>query len=511
MNTKCLNVKFVIYSTFGLWILALSLPSTVHSAEFRTSYDVAYNVTASGTTHVSQNITLTNLTPDHYATDLTLSLDATKVSNVAATASDGGYLTSDVRYDGVTVKFDDALIGQGRARELRIEYDSDTIAQKIGRVWEINLPAFQSSSENTELGDYTVTVNVPEDFGPLHYAVPTDLQDSRAAAQQVRSFTLEAQPSQPITLTFGDYQVYDFELKYHLTSPASAGAAARQVIALPPNFKPYQEIYVRSLNPLPEKIEIDADGNVLAYYEVDAGKAVDITYTGQIRIDASRRDAINRVSTNTTAYTIPDRFWESNDPQIQQLAAELQTPRAIYDYVTQNLTYDETRIGEDIQRFGAVQALQDKDNAVCMEFTDLTIALMRAAGISAREVDGFAYVEPLQENSSPARPTVSDVLHAWVIYFDETSQRWQQIDPTWGSTTNRDYFATLDTNHIIFVIKGINSESPHPASEDVKIKPATAIIPDVVPFDTWLADFQYQSLPWWNRLLLWLQNLLNNS
>ena len=104
------------------------------------------------------------------------------------------------------------------------------------------------------------------------------------------------------------------------------------------------------------------------------------------------------------------------------------------------------------------------------------------------------------------------------MYWDPKTNHWRQIDPTWGSTTRRDYFSTLDTSHIIFAIKGLSSETPYPAgayktlgastsSEDVKVAPASELIHDVRTFTSWQSDFAHQKLPWWVKLWQWIKSL----
>ena len=110
---------------------------------------------------------------------------------------------------------------------------------------------------------------------------------------------------------------------------------------------------------------------------------------------------------------------------------------------------------------GAVNALQNPDSAICMEFTDLFITLARAAGIPAREINGFAYTE-----NPKIQPLslVNDVLHAWPEYYDNELNAWIPVDPTWGSTTGGvDFFNKLDLRHFTFVIHGKNDSIPYAA------------------------------------------------
>jgi len=164
---------------------------------------------------------------------------------------------------------------------------------------------------------------------------------------------------------------------------------------------------------------------------------------------------------NINDYLNDQLYWEKSNPQIQKLAQELKTPKKIYEFVTQTLQYNFERVkNKNIQRQGAVQALNNPHDVICTEFTDLFIALSRAAGIPAREINGYAY------STNPQLlplATITDVLHAWPEYWDENKQLWIQVDPTWENTSNIDYFNKLDMTHLAFVIHGQNSQTPLPA------------------------------------------------
>lgn len=55
---------------------------------------------------------------------------------------------------------------------------------------------------------------------------------------------------------------------------------------------------------------------------------------------------------------------------------------------------------------------------------------------------------------------ISDILHSWPEYWDDTRQNWIPVDPTWESTSEIDYFNNFDLKHIAFVIHGKNSTYP---------------------------------------------------
>jgi len=138
-----------------------------------------------------------------------------------------------------------------------------------------------------------------------------------------------------------------------------------------------------------------------------------------------------------------------------------QNALSIYTYITKNISYDfeKAREGGSLTRKGVLQTLKDK-KGLCLDFTDLFIALARSAGIPAREVDGYAYTKDFS-----ATPTLqTNLLHSWVQYYNP-QLGWVSVDPTWGATSGLDYFSKLDNNHLAFAIKGADSQNPQPATK----------------------------------------------
>ena len=135
---------------------------------------------------------------------------------------------------------------------------------------------------------------------------------------------------------------------------------------------------------------------------------------------------------NLNKYLKNDKYWEITNKKIADKAKELKTPHDVYKFVADTLKYDYSRVDLEKPRLGALQTLENPSSAVCLEFTDLFIALARSAGIPAREVDGYAYTQ-----NSKDRPVslVKDILHAWPEYYDFDKETWIMIDPTWANTT----------------------------------------------------------------------------
>jgi hypothetical protein len=83
-------------------------------------------------------------------------------------------------------------------------------------------------------------------------------------------------------------------------------------------------------------------------------------------------------------------------------------------------------------------------------------------GIPSREINGYAISNLGSDKPLSVSLKGGDLLHAWPEYYDPRLG-WVQVDPTWGDTSNTDYFTKIDTNHFAFVIQGIRSDYPLPA------------------------------------------------
>src|SRR5712675_3263803 len=69
------------------------------------------------------------------------------------------------------------------------------------------------------------------------------------------------------------------------------------------------------------------------------------------------------------------------------------------------------------------QEAWDKGQGVCQDMAQLTVALMRAAGLPARYVSGYLHPDPKAEPGS----TAIGQSHAWVEYW---AGEWTPLDPT---------------------------------------------------------------------------------
>ena len=434
-------------------LILLLFPHNVFAVdEFKVTNKINYYVELNGSATVKQEISLTNNISQIYAKEYQINLSNTNYQNIKGNDKFGDIIesvTTDKETTTVKVKFSNPTIGKDQTNQFFISYSIPEFAKKKGNTWEIQFPVFDTKTDQSEIN---TILSIPNTFGELSFSsIPignTHLIDNRTQIQFNQTLS-----KNKVLLIFGNHQLFDIKLNYSLQNKDNKDIVTK--IPLPPDTN-NQTVFYKEINPLPSNIVSDKDGNWLAEYILKPGQEISVSVIGQVKVHPPT--TIER-SLEISGLTEPQVYWPTTDPQIVSISQNLQSPQQIYNYVVDTLNYNYEQINY-AQRKGATYAINNPNNALCTEFTDLFVTLARAANIPAREIEGFAY-----SNNSKIKPTNtgSDILHAWPEYFDTLKNTWIQVDPTWEKTTNGiDYFSDLDLNHITFVIHGLDSINPPP-------------------------------------------------
>ena len=452
-------IFLILFMVYGLWFM---VPAAHAEGEFETDYSVNYSINGEGKTSVKQDIVLKNKTPNFYADRFELKIGSTQVSDV--TASDNtGVLETEIKFEDnlttIGVVFNQKVIGTGKTLQWTLTYTSSELATKNGQIWEVSIPRLARS---TDIGKYDAQVVVPRTFGPKAFAVPTPQDEITTSKSQTYLFNKDQLLESGIAMSFGEKQVFSFKLNYFLEN--NNVTSQIKEITLPPDNN-YQQIVLEKLEPEPLDVIVDDDDNFIARYKLPARGSLDIVAEGFVEVFHKPFRKINAELTTEekSSYVQPQRYWETDNGFIKDKANELKTAEKIYEFVVNFLSYNQDRLNQpNIFRKGAQAAIDSPQDAVCMEFTDLFIAIARAAGIPAREVTGFAYTQNERLRPLSLALNEGDILHAWPQYWDD-EKGWVQIDPTWGSTSGGlDFFNKLDFNHITFTQRGKSSTNPVP-------------------------------------------------
>ena len=155
-------------------------------------------------------------------------------------------------------------------------------------------------------------------------------------------------------------------------------------------------------------------------------------------------------------YLLPSKKIESDRSEIKNKALELtknlnsdlEKSRAIFSYVKNHITYN---LNSPYRNKGAISALTNGEG-VCEDYAALFVALSRAAGIPARQVNGFADPKVLGEVwniENGQTVSLRNYRHSWVEFFIEDIG-WLPADPTFSPKNDPSkYFGYLPyTSHI---------------------------------------------------------------
>ena len=451
---RWITVLLCLFSVLSCWLRS-PMPALAANDNFATSLTATYTIQPNGQTLVEQTFTIRNLKPTTFVTKYSVELSSPKLQNLRVTDSNGNLpaqISSSDRNTSIDITFADKVVGEGKTRTFSITFLDQGIAVISGQILEVYIPKLLNAREYEK---YQVIIKAPAQFGSPTRVYPSTFSASQSGPYTTLTF---AKPDdQAVTALFGTAQYYSYVLQYELANPTSSVGIIQ--LALPPDTA-YQKMLYDELSPPPKVLERDDDGNWIATYQLAAEKDITVKLVGRAEMLLEPKNQLG-LPPPSSDWLKAQPFWETQTPELQELAQKLPSVHAVYEEVVKNLKYDYRKLSGPVERLGAAQALQKPYEAICQEFTDLFITLARIKGVPARRATGYAYTQ-----SDTLRPLSvgQDVLHAWPEYYDQSHQQWIPVDPTWGNTTGgANYFDQLDFHHLVFTLNGRSSSEPHGA------------------------------------------------
>ena len=462
---------------FFIFLSFLAVPNNIAKAineEFLIDLNISYKYNQEGYFEVEKNFGIINLQNDLAITSFTQNLEEYNYYDLEARDVNGPLEfkeTDEEDNKKVTVSLRGVKIGKNQINKFTIKYKSRDLIQRNGNILNINLPKIPKNN----IQNLKINLIIPENSGKIIYVSPNPTKQEIKNQNYNFEFEGETILDKAISATFGEYQLTNFNIKYDLKNDSKWFQT--QEIALVPDINKRQEVRIESLEPKPLDLYEDEDGNYLAKYRLNPSSNLEVTLKGSVRtygiqIDPEKGGPFENINKELIKkYTKEDRYWESNSPEIKEIAQRLKdsdknvslNAQKVYKFLIENYKYDfEILKKSSIERYGALTTIKREAKIGCMEFTDAFIAIARSMGIPAREINGYAYSKDPEKNPINISINEGDRLHAWPEFYDPNFG-WVQIDPTWGNTSNIDYFTKLDLNHISLVVKGLDSTYPLPA------------------------------------------------
>lgn len=351
------------------------------------------------------------------------------------------------------------------AYKIFITYNTHDLITKVGKFVNIigtSLPTdtvFERKDEENgtiTLFNYYFSIVTDSDIQPLSKAFPTFTKEEKDSKSYYYFNQAERIGNSPY-LEFGTSALYRFELEYKTAKtdtliPEKYSDVFKALstniyeLSLPREFsETNQKVYFENVSPTPSDIYRDAEGNILALFEVPANQESIIKIDGYIMVnqdelkeespshDIDYSEYLEKIkgSEYIRRYLSSTKYWEVSDELIQQEATTLKKDqktlldivKANYKFVNDRLEYDQQKATSENERIGAKAALLG-GASVCMEYADLMISLLRSQGIPSRAAIGYANLdEQIPEEQ---------VRHQWVqIWVPDYG--WLSVDPTFES------------------------------------------------------------------------------
>lgn len=446
-----------------LWSFTLftSPKPTLAASDFATSYEVNYDIDETGVASVTEDIILRNLSDRLYASTFSITIGASDVTDIEARDSQGVLKHSVIHLDKKTqikVEFTQQVVGLGKEHTWSLKFKSKDFAQKIGNSWQVSVPKI-ASLENLE--SFDLSLSVPVSFGDPSSIQPEPNRQTERIGKLNYFFSKDQLTESGIFAAFGSDQTLEFNLTYNLNNQGILPKV--MTVALPSNTS-FQEVILNKIEPKPDNVTVDDEGNYLGWFRVSQRKKLEVKVEGLSKLYLDNLENIPPLSEGIkNSYLSGTSAWTVESPAIKLKTDELiknpniktsEKAKILHKFTANALKFDFKRFSEpNPNRLDALTVLNNPTQALSNEYVNLLVSLARAADIPARKIIGFAYTE--NEDIRPLSYQ-SGVLHTWAEYYD-SEKGWIMVDPTWESTTGGvEYFPIRDISH--FVIETIGGE-----------------------------------------------------
>lgn len=439
--------------------------------EFGYAININYQLQNDGSTTVVTNYKVTNSTSNRILASLKVNAPTDDVTDVTAVYADGSRVPVQMTkkttssqgytfdYQEMNLTFANWPSGKGVSQSFTLTYKTRSLIDVKGSSKTFSVPSLADIQPDE---NYAVSVTVPPKYGKLYSTGVLPDIDGAEGDRLRYTFPNSAELKRSISLIFGDTTVYKIDFAYPLKNTTNREQIF--TVTLPPDTSG-QKIFVNKLDPAPVSTRLDPDGNVLADYRVPANTTtvVHTDISAQVKYleydldkGGSKSDIPTDIAKNYTGST---QYWQTSDTALAAKAKEaasgktkvVDIVRSIHQLTKDTLTYNNEKIKYNIRQ-GSTKALQNPENAVCLEYSDLMIALLRSQGIPARMPVGYAYAGSLKQSKA-----VIDSLHSWVeAYIPGIG--WINVDPTWGE--KYDNFGKSDLDHVTFALWGRHDAAP---------------------------------------------------
>ena len=357
--------------------------------------------------------------------------------------------------------------------EIILEYKTKGLSLKTGSIIEVFIPGFSKDQElKSENSEFIINTKLiaPITSGEINFSQPKPFKRLDTDTHYVFEFSSDQLIGKQAWVQFGTRQFFEFIIKQEIpeTSPIPFGFNTVKM-PIPRDIKSgpiQQDVYYNSIIPEPSNIKEDADGNLIIEFLLPTNVKSNIYIKGygvlnkdnDFEIDNAGK--LEDISNEFQSHLKSSNYWEVNSPQIQITASQINNGendineiiQKTFDFVVDKIDYSFVKRYGINNRQGALKTLNG-GSAVCMEYSDLFITLLRAQGVPARAAFGYGFASSDYE----ARQN-NTINHQWAEVYLPNQDTWINVDTTWGEFGNS--IIGGDLNHFYSHVSSTDPENP---------------------------------------------------
>ena len=453
--------KTLLLSSLSFLLLSLFTTNVFADENFTISTDITHTIASDNDveTVVNAQISTTETRVLSYYTAVILE------PNLTVTCSNGQngktiHCTSTAKQDRteILIDFDNTAISAKSPFNLKLEYKYKLT----------NSNGYSLVSSLVDTTTNSVTISYPKVKGtPLWTSDPVQNIKTVGDSYQIQ---IDKPVYSTTSILFGKTVAYKFQISKTFVNTQDDANQTFEIIT--PSDTPTQTIVWGDINPMPNTVEKDEDGNYIFKYIVAQNGSTDCSINGYIlKHDTevstlgstltlstgywklSSKDELNRVNSFLVSkgLTIPDGF--SDIAEVDSSTAEL-VYKYIYQYVVNRLSPEDDLADGIItdNRKGIDNLISNPSNATPIDYSDFLVTLLRKYNIPARQVIGYV--------SNISGYTSDGFYNYWVEAYDSSQKRWITMDPFLEDYFGKSLYNSNFFDHIPILTRGESSVSP---------------------------------------------------
>lgn len=367
-----------------------------------------------------------------------------------------------VTHAKLALEFPRNITGAGKTWHFTVSYTTSGGIDTAGGNTTVTLPLLDGNVADA----WNAVLDVPGSLPDINYH-PRVSRMFRADGRQRFVFDSDSLKRNILGVSFTGTRMHTVDMEAKIRNSSLLRKTVS--LTLPPDMH-NQSVFVHDIEPQPDVMRVDRDGNIIAEYELWPWEEKTVTATAavrakQLRYDPAGAKPVSKTPEHLRSHTKPAGYWpiegvvrERADKIADNNANAWKKARQLHDFVQKNIAVEK----ESTDRRSAEYVLENRSGDP-RNIADTLVALLRSQDIPARLVEGVIY--------PGAGLNKEQHTHAWVEAYI-AGVGWVTLDPLWSEVFGSFGYSSSDRVAMRLHSEGDQFQSVYPLSAGgFRIKP----------------------------------------